>query len=447
MKVMLIMPNAYMHKLIIGSHVRSFREAPLTMATLAGLIDDPEVEFKIVDENVDKIPYDYPADLIGISAITGTAKRAYCIADYFRDKGIKVVLGGVHVSMMPKEASLHADAIVIGISERSWPNLVKDFKRGEMKTVYFDKEIHDDETLSNVPAPRLNLMRKSGYMAPNTVQATRGCKHTCDFCTVPVIWPKYYKRPVADVVRDIKNIPGKYIAFNDVSLIEDREYARELFSAMIPLKKKWGGLVTTLVEKDEELLKLIHESGCVYLLLGFESANQTILKSIYKGFNKETGYADLVRRLHSYGISVQGCFVFGFDEDDVSVFESTVQRINELGIDIPRYSIYTPYPGTPLFKRLEEEKRIISYNWNDYDTMHVVYQPKLMTPEELYNGFKWVYKETFRIHRIAKRTIFRGIGPVSIINFVGNLAYRIFVKRLYSEDRFKKPYGVENLPI
>ena len=447
MKVLLIMPNAYMHKLIIGSHKRSFREAPLTMAILAALIDDPQIEIKIIDENVDDIPYNYSADLVGISAITGTAKRAYRIAEYFRNKGIKVVLGGVHVSIMPEEASLHADAIVIGMAERSWPRLIDDFKKGKMKKVYEDRESNENECLQGVPAPRLDLMRKNGYMASNTVQATRGCNHTCDFCTVPVVWPKYYKRPVADVIRDIKNIPGKYIAFNDVSLIEDKDYAKELFSAMIPLKKKWGGLVTTLVERDEELLELIHKSGCVYLLLGFESANQGILKSIYKGFNKEKGYEELVDCLHRYGISVQGCFVFGFDEDGHDVFEKTVQRIIDLKIDIPRYSIYTPYPGTPLFDRLEKEGRIISRNWNDYDTMHVVYQPRLLTPDELYDGFKWAYKETFKLSHIAKRTIFRGLGPVSIINFIGNLAYRIFVTRLYGEERFKKPFGVKNLPI
>jgi len=417
------------------------------MATLAALIDDPQIEIKIIDENVDDIPYDYPADLVGISVITGTAKRAYRIAEYFRNKRIKVVLGGVHVSIMPEEALFYADAIVIGMAERSWPRLIDDFKKGKMKKVYEDREVNGNECLSGVPAPRLDLMRKSGYMAPNTVQATRGCNHTCDFCTVPVVWPKYYKRPVADVIRDIKNIPGKYIAFNDVSLIEDKDYAKELFSAMIPLKKKWGGLVTTLVERDEELLELIHKSGCVYLLLGFESANQGILKSIYKGFNKEKGYEELVDCLHHYGISVQGCFVFGFDEDGYDVFEKTVQRIIDLKIDIPRYSIYTPYPGTPLFDRLEKEGRIISRNWNDYDTMHVVYQPKLLTPVELYNGFKWAYKETFKFSHIAKRTIFRGLDPVSIINFIGNLAYRIFVARLYGEERFEKPFGVKNLPL
>jgi radical SAM superfamily enzyme YgiQ (UPF0313 family) len=438
MRILLIMPDAHMHKLRIGPFVRSMREAPLTLTTLAAMVP-PGIEVKLVDGSVDPVPMNEPADLVGISVITGCARPAYALADHFRRRGIPVVLGGVHVTILPGEAIQHADSIVIGRGEGVWPRLIEDFRRGKLQPVYRELPL-SGHVLPGVPPPRRDLQRSSGYMLPNAVQATRGCKRTCDFCTVNAVWPRYLKRPVADVVRDIRNIPGRRFGFNDVSLIDDAEYARELFTAIAPLRKRWGGLVTADSLQDTELLDLMARSGCVYLLVGFESGNQAALLDIRKNFNKTLRYRDLVHSLHRRGITVQGCFVFGFDHDDASVFESTVQLVQDLGVDIPRYSLYTPYPGTPLFDRLLAENRILSFNWNDYDTMHVVIQPALMTPEELYGGFKWAYKETFRVGRILQRVNRPDIRCA--INFVGNLAYRIFVHRLYTEPRFATPYSV-----
>jgi len=285
-------------------------------------------------------------------------------------------------------------------------------------------------------------MRKTGYMMPNTVHATRGCKRVCDFCSVPVVWPRYYRRPVADVLADIKSIKSRLFCFNDVSLVDDLEYARELFEALIPLKKKWGGLATVEIARHPDLLELMRRSGCVYLLVGFESVDQSNLLDIHKGFNRSKDYAHVVEMLHGHGITIQGCFVLGLDEDDLSVFAETVQQVLELKIDIPRYSLYTPYPGTALFKRMVAENRILSYNWEDYDTMHVVIQPARMTPSELYDGFKWAYRETFRYPHIVKRVA--GFRLVSLVNLVGNLTYRKFVRRLYAEERFAQPYSIND---
>jgi radical SAM superfamily enzyme YgiQ (UPF0313 family) len=442
MRILLIMPDAHMHKLRIGPFLRSMREAPLTLTTLAALVpDDPEIEVKIVDGSVDQIPLDDPADLVGISVITGCAPSAYEIARHYRQRGTPVVLGGVHVSVLPGEAIQHADAIVIGRGESAWPQLIRDFRGGQMKRVYREHDLVDD-MLVDVPAPRRDLQRNSGYMMPNTIQATRGCQRRCDFCSVNAVWPRFLKRPVADVVRDLRATSGRIVAFNDVSLVDDEEYARELFTAMIPLKKKWGGLVTADSLKNTRLLDLMVESGCVYLLIGFESGNQDTLRGIHKGFNQTAEYKDFVSRLHRRGITIQGCFVFGFDHDNKHVFDSTIDLVQELGIDIPRYSIYTPYPGTPLFQRLMEEKRILSFNWNDYDTMHVVIQPAQMSPEELYAGFKRAYRETFKMRRIAERVARMDLRCP--INFVGNLCYRIFVRRLYNEQRFAAPFSAAN---
>ncbi len=442
MRILLIMPDAHMHKLQFGPFVRSMREAPLTLTTLAALTpDSPEIDMKLVDGSIDRIPLDFPADLVGISVITGCALPAYALARHYRQRGIPVVLGGVHVTILPGEAMAHADSIIVGRGERAWPKLIKDFRQGRMKRIYREHSLPDDQ-LAGVPAPRRDLQRRSGYMMPNTVQATRGCRRICDFCTVPAVWPTYLKRPVAEVIRDICLIRGRIIAFNDVSLVDDIEYAKELFTAMIPLRKKWGGLVTADSLQNDELIDLMVRSGCVYLLVGFESGDQTTLRGIRKNFNQTLRYKDLVAMLQGRGITIQGCFVFGFDHDDTDVFSSTVDLVQDLGVDIPRYSLYTPYPGTPLFNRLMSEKRILSFNWNDYDTMHVVIRPQKMTPEELYRGFKWAYKETFRLTHIVRRVSRPDIRCA--INFVGNLCYRIFVHRLHNEPRFAQPYSTHN---
>lgn len=440
MKILLLMPDAHMHKLKIGRHVRSMREAPLSLTILAALLPEArDIEWKIVDGSVDAIPLDEEADLVGISVLTGTAVRAYQMADHFRRRGIPVVLGGVHVTILPGEAMQHADAILIGMAERTWPRLIEDFRQGRMAKVYRD-EPPEGEWLAGVPAPRRALMRRSGYMMPNTVHATRGCMRACDFCAVPVVWPRYYRRPVADVVADVRSIDGGLFCFNDVSLVDDLDYARELFTALIPLKKKWGGLATVEIAKHPDLLELMRKSGCVYLLLGFESVNQLNLRGIHKGFNKAEGYGRVMEALHGHGITVQGCFVFGLDGDDRSVFTETVEQVLELKVDIPRYSLYTPYPGTALFKRLAAEDRILSFNWEDYDTMHVVIKPQQMTPQELYDGFKWAYRETFRYGHIFRRVA--GLRLTSAVNLIGNMTYRIFVKRLYHEARFAQPYSI-----
>ncbi|MFC1888610.1 B12-binding domain-containing radical SAM protein [Thermodesulfobacteriota bacterium] len=439
-KVLLITPDANMHKLIIGSHVRSFREAPLSLTTLAALTgDDPDIAYTLVDESVDPVPLDFPADLVAISVITGTSRRGYALADHFRGRGIPVVLGGVHVTAMPKEARPFADCLVIGMAEETWPELILDFKAGRLKDEYRGEE-KEGEFAENLPTPRWDLLRQSGYMLPYTIQFTRGCMHACDFCMVPVIWKRFQRRPVADIIRDVKAIPSRRFAVTDVSPFEDIEWAKELCTALIPLKKTWGALATTRITDDPELFDLLAKAGCSYLLIGFETVEQEVLTDIAKGFNRVVHYDGLMRQLHDANIVVQGTFVFGFDHDTPDVFANTVERIQALKIDIPRYSIYTPYPGTRLFQRLEEEGRLLSYDWGDYDTMHVVYRPKNMSPVELYEGFRWAYRETFRLNRILRRTLVSGRNfPMT---FIGNLAYKIFVKRLYRQKNYEMPVTV-----
>jgi radical SAM superfamily enzyme YgiQ (UPF0313 family) len=427
-KLLIMMPDGRIHKLKLGSLIRSFREAPLTATSLAALVpEELGFDIQVVDESIDKIPLDEHFDLVAISCLTGTVVKAYEYADHFRSRGIPVVLGGVHVTLLPEEAAQHADAIVTGFAEKAWPQLLRDFVKGEMKPHYFQTEQH----FHDIPAPRRDLQRKSGYMVPNVVSATRGCKGVCDFCSVSAAHFGWSTRPIPEVINEVKNLPSNRFVFNDVSMGEDMEYFKELLTAMIPLKKKWGGLVSTKVFRDPEILPLLKKSGCIYLLLGFESIDNSALQSISKGFNKFEEYKYIIDSMRQNDIVLMACFIFGFDHDDKGIFERTVDFVNEYKVDIPRYAIFTPYPKTEAFSKLEREGRLLHRHWQHYDTQHVVFQPMQMTPEELDRGFIQAYKTTYTPWAALKRTI--STGKNFPLTFGGNLAYNIYIRRLESE--------------
>lgn len=437
MRILLLLPDGRIHKVRLGSLARSLREAPLTLTLLAALVpEDLPADLVLADESIQAVPGNEPFDLVAISVLTGTASRAYHWADHFRARGIPVVLGGIHVTLRPEEAAAHADAIVTGFAERTWPCLLRDFAGGRMQPRYDDPE----PPLAGLPMPRRDLQAPFGYMMPNTVFATRGCKGACDFCTVPAAGFGFHTRPVGEVIEELRRIPARRIAFNDVSITEDREYAKELFTAMIPLRKKWGGLCTTRIAEDDELLDLMARSGCRYMLIGFESLNAPALQGIQKGFNRPGAYAEVMAKLHARGILVQGCFIFGFDHDAPTIFEETVALVDDLRIDIPRYAIYTPYPGTGAYQRLKAEGRLLHEDWRHYDTQHVVFRPAQMSPEALDAGFRWAHTRTFTLRSMLHRTLAAGLWfPVA---FVGNLAYRRYMRRLQQDtDRILPAVG------
>jgi radical SAM superfamily enzyme YgiQ (UPF0313 family) len=433
LKILIILPDGKIHKLKIGRLVNtSFREAPLTATMLAALVpEEVNATIRIIDESIDKVDFATDYDLVAISCITGTSTRAYEIADFYRKNNITVVLGGVHVTLLPDEAKDHADSIVIGFGEQSWPQLIKDFVSGSLKKVY-RSEI---SSLDGLPIPRRDLQRNFGYGVPNTIYATRGCRSNCDFCSIPAANYGWNTRPIGEVISELKTIKKKTVAFNDVNLTDDTEYSKELLKAMIPLKKKWGGLASTLVVKDDELLELLRRSGCIFLLIGFESIVSESLADMQKKFNRVDEYKALIDNLHRHNITIQGCFIFGLDHDNKNVFSDTVDFVNETKMDIPRYAVYTPYPKTAAFNKLVAENRILHYNWEYYDTQHVVFQPKNMTPEELDEGFKWAFKKTFRLRSIRKRNL--GVTRGSFYTIMGNLAYKIYVRKLINDrNRF-----------
>jgi radical SAM superfamily enzyme YgiQ (UPF0313 family) len=401
MKVQLLLPAGEIHRNRSGIFKRSLRYAPLTLTTLAALIpQDLDVELTIQDEGVDPLNLDFDADLVGISCITGTAQRGYEIADRLRARGQTVVIGGVHATLLPDEAAEHADAVVTGYAEQSWPQLLRDFAAGELKPRYFNPT---GRRLS-VPHARRELLDKKKYSTINSIEATRGCPHKCDFCAVPAAWANTYAhRPIEDVIAELASFEKRHALFVDLSPVEDVEYAKALYQAMIPLGLRWVGLATTRIAEDEELLSLAARSGCKGLLIGFESISQSTLDDARKHFHSADRYADVVKRLHDHGIGIQGCFVFGFDNDDTSVFEQTVEFVDRVKLDLPRYAVMTPFPGTGAFRKLEAEGRLLHKNWSLYDVEHVVFQPKQMSPERLQDGLEWAWAQSYGWRSLARR--------------------------------------------
>ncbi len=425
-QIALISPRGPLYRHRSGIWKKSLRYAPLTLTTLAALIP-PEVPTRItlIDEGITDTDLDLQADLIGISAITGTAPRSYELADHFRRRGIPVVLGGVHPTLMPDEAAQHADAVVVGYAEQTWPQLVRDFVGGTMRARYVQGR---DLSLAHLPRPRRDLLPASRYTTMHTVEATRGCIHHCDFCVVPTAWGRPLQHPVAEVIDDIRHMRARQIAFLDLNLIADLNYARELFTALIPLKITWGGLATTTIAWDDDLLDLAARSGCRGLLLGFESLSQTALQQTGKGFNRRKDYHYVVQQLHERNIAIMGCFVFGFDTDTEETFAETVDFVLEANIDLPRYAILTPFPTTPLYQRLKAEGRILTEDWSLYDGQHVVHQPLQLDPVALLRGTEWAWKRTYSWRSIAQRLA--GSRTQLLVALPANLGYRFYAYHL-----------------
>jgi radical SAM superfamily enzyme YgiQ (UPF0313 family) len=428
MKIILISPKGPLYRNKGGIFQKSLRYQPLTLTTLAALIpEELGATVELIDEGIRDVPEKLEADLIGMTVITGTAKRSYELAQRFRGQGIPVVLGGPHVTLMPKEAMEQADAISVGYAEESWPELLRDFAKGRMKKIY-----HQSPTMSleNMPFPKRELFDKRHFLTQAVFEATRSCVHDCEFCVAPAAWGrKQYQKPIDWVIEDIQRVGQKKIIFIDLNLISDRKYAKELFRRLAPLNLKWFGLSTVLIAHDQELMDLLARSGCKGLLLGLETVSQQSLKDANKRFNESVDYKKLIGDLHHLGISIQGCFVFGLDHDTPDVFDKTVGFAIDAGIDLPRFAVLTPFPGTPLHHRLEAEGRILTRDWELYDGQHVVFQPKLMSVRQLTKGHEYAWKKVYRWSSIARRLWnAKNFQPLTVSV---NLGYRFYAYHLH----------------
>jgi len=403
--------------------------APMTLPMLAALAPT-DCRVRIIDEKVENIDFGLRPDLVGITAITPSADRSYEIARQFRDRGCTVVLGGPHPTVLPDEALKYAHAVVIGQAYDSWPKCIEDFKRGELKRKYVD----DHAAIKSLPIPRRELLKGSRYITENALQATLGCPNRCEFCIVPEVFgPRFTARAVEEIIEEIRLLKGRNLFFLDVNLIADISFAKELFKRMIPLKKRWAAQVTTRFAEDSKLLDLAAQSGCRGVFVGIESLNQASLIETKKSFNNVRYYAEMQRKLRDHGIRTMMGVVYGFDHDDVTVFDKTMRFMDQIKADTVRYGILTPFPGTPLFRRFKENSRIIDYNWRHYDTSHVVFAPSRMTPDQLQQGFYRSMNHTYSIRSILKR-IFgtRVILPAAILV---NYGFYSETKRLYQKHK------------
>lgn len=442
MKIALLSPKGPLYRHRGGIFRKSLRYQPLTLTTLAALVPpELEAEITLYDEGIQVVPDTLDADLVGITVITGTSRRAYELAARFRAQGRKVVLGGPHVTLQPAEAQEHADSIVTGYAEDSWPQLLRDFAAGRMQARYTQGP---DFTLDReMPFPRRDLFDSRNFLTQAVFEATRSCAHDCEFCVAPSAWGrKQFQKPVAHVIDDIRRVGDKRILFIDLNLISDRQYARELFTALIPLKLRWFGLSTVLIAHDPDLLQLIARSGCRGLLLGLETLSKASMGDAGKKFNASVDYAKLIDQLHQNDIAIQGCFVFGLDHDTKDVFDATVQFAIDTGIDLPRFALLTPFPGTPLHARLKEQGRLLTTDWELYDGQHVVFQPANMTPQELGAGHERAWKAVYSHWAIARRLWkAKAFEPLAI---GANLGYRYYahnLHRFYNCDWHLSPVG------
>lgn len=364
----------------------------------------PEKHTAIVLKPNEEIDFNGDYDAILIIFKTGAAPRGYEVADIFREKGKIVILGGNHPSALPEEAKPHADSIIIGVVEKIWQTVVKDLEKNELKHVYESK---DNKDFPRLP-PTASFMSSSGFKLVSPIEATRGCPDRCDFCQYSNVpdGSTFFTRSVEDVIEEIKAIQQKLLYFKDLSMTIKPAYSKELFKNMKRLNKKFichGNL--NVLARDEELIRLSHEAGCIEWIIGFESFSQDVLKNINKNSSKVKDFPEAVKKIHKYKMIVDGTFVFGFDDDTSEVFNDTLKSIDKLGLDSVIFAVLTPYPGTPIFNKLEKEGRILTRDWSKYNRKNVVFKPKKMTKEELEKGYIEVTKKYNSVPRVAYRVL------------------------------------------
>ena len=399
----------------------------MALPTIAGLTpSDWDVE--IHDARTTPVDYDRKVGLVGITSYTADITSACEIADGFRSKGVKVVMGGVHVSVLPDEARQHADAIVVGEAEAVWKRLLRDCEKGELKTIYKSNTLIE---MSDMVIPRRDLLNRSMYSSFYSVQATRGCPFNCEFCTVTAFFGQEFRtRPIDEVVREVKGLESKEFFFIDDNITGRAGFAKKLFKELIPLNCKWGGQTTLNFAKDEELLSLYAKSGGRYAFIGFETLSDDNLSKISKSWNSPDGYREAIKRIHGVGINIVGSFILGLDGDSPDVFKRTYNFIMETKIDAAQFHILTPFPGTKLYDDMIKNDRITDSDWSKYHTGEVVFKPAKMTAKELQEGYWWIYNKTYNMKNILRRSL----------RSPRDLAYRIGTNFSYRRKAKKMPH-------
>ncbi|MHC4951928.1 MAG: B12-binding domain-containing radical SAM protein [Planctomycetota bacterium] len=395
MKILLIAPASGGWKQIAKRKFfngKTFRFSMIPLLMVAKLSPE-DAQVTLVDEQVEDIPINEHFDLVGITCMTATATRAFELCRLFKERNIPVVLGGFFPTLNPEVALEHADAIVSGPAMEAWQRVCSDVQQGSLEKIYYG----NPNAKIPVNLPR-NLVRSEQYRA-NAIYATK-----CKFCSISAFYKAHhYTRPIDEVIAEIESFKSKFFMFVDDNLTQNREYVMELLDRLAPLKKRWVTQASIEITEDEGLLKKLKKAGCIGIFIGLESFNAHTLNETEKGFNAPEKYRRAVKTLHRYGMFVQSGVIFGFDDDTVEVFQTTLKMLERIGIDAIQVAILTPLPGTKLYEEMEH--RIIDTSYQHYDYRHVVFQPKRMKAEQLQAGADWVIRKYYAPWRILKRTV------------------------------------------
>ena len=406
---------------------KSYMIPQLSLHLLSGLTPS-EHEVKVVEEEIEDINLDAECDLVGISCMTANAPRAYDLAQEFRRRGKKVVLGGIHPTILPGEALSYADAVVVGEAEDIWEQLIEDFQKDRLQREYN----HSKPALDRYIPLKFRKLTKKRLFNVLPIMTTRGCPYDCDFCCVASVYGKKIRHvPVYNVVRDIEESQGKIYIFLDDNIIGQSSYAKELFKAIKSLKIKWIGQASISFVHDAELMKLATESGCGALFFGLETVSETQLKRMRKSIKEIGKVEEAIKMVKDMGIHFHASMVFGFDDDTKAVFPETLEFLQRNNISTASFNILTPYPGTRIYEQFKKEGRLLTINWKYYDHSTVVFKPKHMTPYELQEGKTWVKKEFSKISSILKRLPQNMSHPLLYLAL--NLATRKNVKLDYNK--------------
>jgi radical SAM superfamily enzyme YgiQ (UPF0313 family) len=374
---------------------------PLGLATLAGYFADTD-EVTIHDEHVEVLDFEAGVpDLVVIQVYITSARRAYRLADGYRQRGAHVALGGLHVTSLPAEAACHADTIFLGPGEDTWPAFLDDFRRGRPGRAYQSRT----RTLAGLPPIRRDLIKRHLYLVPNSIVVSRGCPHVCDFCYKEAFFEggtSFYTQTVDAALAEIDRLPGRHLYFLDDHLFGAPRFAAALFAGMRGMGRLWQAAGTVTSVLAPRLLEQAVASGLRSLFVGFETLDSANLRDQRKYQNLHRSYADAISRLHDLGVMINGSFVFGMDHDGEAVFERTVEWAIGQGIETATFHILTPYPGTALYARMAAQGRLTTDDWDRYDTRHAVFRPARMSSQALESGYHRAYRDFYRWGSIAR---------------------------------------------
>ncbi len=393
----------------IRPHLTTRRAAdalePLVFGILAGLTP-PDVELALHDDRIEPIPYDKPTDLVALTVETFTAKRAYQIAAQYKQRGVPVVMGGYHPTLLPDEAGRYADAIAIGDAETIWPKMVEDARAGKLQRVY---KSTPDLAVEGV-TPKRSIFKGKRYGILRIVQFGRGCRFACDFCSIHAFYGRSMPhRCMDDILVELDELRGQYVFFADDNLLSDEAQAEALFRVLKPFNIHWACQISLDIVQNPRLLDLMEESGCVGALIGFESLNESNLMQMKKKWNTKQGdYTDAVAQIYERGIMAFGSFVFGYDYDTTDAFDRTLEFAMKSKLALAQFNSLIPIPATPLYDRLKRENRLLFERWwldDDYRYGETIFKPKNMTPNELRDGVIRLRNKFNTYGAIAKRMI------------------------------------------